>query len=147
MMDKEKSGLNQLKKDIQKWKDEGYEIDDIERLVNFASQHKRPTLKRRIIHITILSILLAIIFILVTLPYGFISGNQFAKTIGTSASFTVGFPFHWFSIVYMHPAVNIDEMMISSWSNLVFDFIIYIVAIFSIFYFSDLIFKKIKQRR
>jgi hypothetical protein len=146
-----KSQMNQIKRDIQKWKKEGYKVDDIERLVLCASDYNKSRLIKKIINISIISTLLSSIFILITIPFGLIHGNQFAKAIDMtfeSASFSVGFPLHWFKIVYTKPTAGvlyIDEIFMVNPSNVVMNLLVYIVVLFSIFYFFDFLYLKIKK--
>jgi len=133
---KDKKRLEQVENDIKKWKEQGYKIAEIERLVEFVKEHRTPSAKRKVIHIGVISFLVTVIIILTTIPYAIVTGDEYSTSLGIryeDATWHVGSPLRWISIIYIFPTTNkvdIDKIVISSWSNLVIDFIFFLVIIF-----------------
>lgn len=144
-----KSNLNRLKQNITKWKEEGYKVDDIEELVKFAENQKQspemPSMKKywRIAFISLISVLISIIFIIVTIPLAFIFGNQYSLGHTSSYIFEMGFPYNWFTITYdiISNKYVIDYMELNE-MNLIIDFVLYIFTIFTIFMIIDYVINK-----
>ena len=147
---KDKSNLKKLKRDIQKWKEEGYEIDDIERLVDFAKKHEKPKEIRIIVKTVVISIIIALFLIFLTIVAGSLVINQFA--FGNVSEYkgingSIGFPLEWLYLsynYYSHP--NSGTIEVSSWMNLITNLVIYMIITISILYFPRFIIKIFKDR-
>ena len=147
---KDNSRLNQLKRDIKKWKKEGYEIEDIERLVDFARKQQKPSEIKIIIKITIVSILIALFLIFFTVVVGSFVITQLA--FGNIAGYDridgeLGFPLRWFYVSYASKILHNGTMEISNWLYLIINFIFYVFFIFCLIYFPRILLKKLKERR
>ena len=129
-----KTRLKQIENNVKDWKKEGYELPEIERLIDFVKEHRKPSVIKKLFHIGFISFLIAVIIILASFPYAIYESNEIAKSIDkNSGTITInkGYPFKWLSIQYKYSCgLDIDTMFIFKMSNLFIDFILYLVGIF-----------------
>jgi len=131
---KDKKRLEQVENDIKNWKEQGYKIPELERLVEFIKTHKTSSITKKILHIGLISFLLAVIIILASFPYVLATGTEYAESLDKYSGIVIykgGYPLNWLSIQYkVTNGLDIDTMSISSMSNFFINFIFFLVCIF-----------------
>jgi len=138
MMD-DKKRINEIKEKIHIWKNEGYEVKDIEEFVDFIDHYKQMprqllTKKRKYIIISIIAILFACILVLITIPIAINYEHSLLSNFGSKNYIRINYgqPFKWLRIGYLGPTdqISMKNIEIMSIRYLIIDFIIYFLIVF-----------------
>jgi len=133
---KKEPKLHHLKEKVNKWKEEGYKVDELERMISSIGKVKLN--RKEIKQVAIISISIAIALVCIT----FVIGNiAVINQINQPRQFNIdlGFPFSWLNIHnYLYSGLSLE---VSNWLNLIINFILYIALVFGISYPAETILK------
>jgi len=128
--------LHHLKEKVNKWKEEGYKVDELERMISSIGNVKLD--RKEIMQITAISISIAIALVCIT----FVIGNvAVINQINQPRQFNIdlGFPLSWLNI--HNSQISELSLEVSNWLNLIINFILYVALVFGISYTAETILK------
>jgi len=139
---KKEPKLHHLKEKVNKWKEEGYKVDELERMISSIGKVKLD--RKEIMQITAISISIAIALVCIT----FVIGNvAVINQINQLRQFNIdlGFPFSWLNI--HNSQISELSLEVSNWLNLIINFILYVALVFGISYPVEAILKGRRIRK